>query len=114
MNPMDTKEPFEEEACDRQLREAMERGEDVVVIETIGYRNGRVGPVTDVVPRAEAVRRLGGNVGRQLQADPALRVIGVLDPDLIRRWLSPEEYRGLMDNLPPDFLRGGPDVRAGA
>jgi hypothetical protein len=107
MDPMRAKEPFEEEACDRQLREAMERGEDVVVVETIGYRNGRVGPVTDVVPRAEAVRRLGGRAGRQLQANPCLRVVCLLDPDLIQRWLSPEELRGLIDNLPPDFLKGG-------
>jgi hypothetical protein len=103
----DAGEAIQDEERHRQFREALARGEDVVVVNTLGYRNGRVGPVTDIVPRAEAVRRLGGNVGRQLRADPALRVLGVLDPDLIRRWLSPEEFRALMANLPPDFLKGG-------
>jgi hypothetical protein len=102
---MNTKEEFQEQERHRQFREALARGEDVVVVNTIGYRGGQVGPVTDIVPRAEAVRRLGGNAGRQLQADPTLRVVGLLDPDAIRRWLSPEEFRGLMDNLPPDFLK---------
>jgi hypothetical protein len=105
---MGTTEEFQEEERRRQFREALARGEDVVVINTLGFRGGRVGPVTDVVTRTEAVRRLGGHTAaRHLRADSRLRVVALLDPGGIRRWLGPEEFRALMKNIPADLLSGG-------
>jgi len=65
-----------------------------VVVHTLGYRDGKVGPVRDEVPRAEALRRLAGtDAERRLRDDPGLIVVCLMEPDLLRHWLSPEEFR---------------------
>lgn len=85
----------------QELSEALKSGRDMVSVTTLGYRDGEVGPVTDHVERSEAIRRMKGHYAAKALADnPNVRVIALMQPDGIKRWLSPEEYQLLVTHLP--------------
>jgi hypothetical protein len=59
--------------------------------------NGKVEPVTDIVPREQAIGRLDGSgYDTMLRDDPNLVVVALLSPESIKAWMQPDDYKALV------------------